>query len=96
MLFPLRDKRDYHVEDGTSRPAADFGSASLVEFYPKSLATTPLAALAIIPAEHVWLASRKSPPAPHAFGEFVPEEFAIVVGIESSEHGGRIETARVA
>ena len=49
------------------RNPPDSGTASLVESYPQLPATTPLDALAAIPEEQVWLASRKSPQTRRAY-----------------------------
>ncbi len=64
------------------RNPPDFGTASLVEFYPQLPATTPLDALATIPEEQFWLASRKSPRTRRAYRQDV-EHFMRTIGIRS-------------
>ena len=53
------------------RDPPDSGTASLVESYPLPPGRTTLDAIAVIPEEHVWLASRKSPRTRRACGQDV-------------------------
>ncbi len=66
------------------RYSPDSGTASLVESYPQPPATPTLDALAAIPEEHVWLASRKSPRTRRAYRHDVGR-FMRTLGIRSAE-----------
>ncbi len=66
------------------RNPPDSGTASLVESYPHLPATTPLDALAAIPEEQVWLASRKSPQTRRAYRCGV-DHFMRTLGIRSAD-----------
>ncbi len=62
------------------RNPPDSGTALLVESYPKPPGRTTLDAIAAIPEEHVWLASRKSPRTRRAYRQDV-EHFMRTIGI---------------
>ena len=64
------------------RNPPDSGTASLVESYPHPPGRTTLDAIASIPEEHVWLASRKSPRTRRAYRQDV-EHFMRTIGIRS-------------
>ena len=66
------------------RNPPDSGTASLVESYPHPPGRTTLDAIAAIPEEHVWLASRKSPRTRRAYRQDV-EHFMRTIGIRSVE-----------
>ncbi len=72
------------------RNPPDSGTASLVEFYPQMPATTPLDALAAIPEEQVWLASRKSPQTRRAYRCDV-DHFMRTLGIQSADELRRVD-----
>ncbi len=72
------------------RNPPDSGTASLVESYPKSPATTPVDALAAIPEEQVWLASRKSPQTRRAYRCDV-DHFMRTLGIRSADELRRVD-----
>ncbi len=64
------------------RNPPDSGTASLVESYPLPPGRTTLDAIAAIPEEQVWLASRKSPQTRRAYRRDV-DHFMRTVGIRS-------------
>ena len=68
----------------------DSGTASLVESHPQSPATPTLDALAAIPDEHVWLASRKSPRTRRAYRHDVGH-FMRTLGIRSADELRRVD-----
>jgi len=68
----------------------DSGTASLVESYPQLPATTALDALAAIPEEQVWLASRKSPQTRRAYRCDV-DHFIRTLGILSADDLRRVD-----
>ena len=71
------------------RNPPDSGTTSLVESYPQLPATTPLDALAAIPEEQVWLASRKSPQTRRAYRCDV-DHFMRTLGIQSADELRRV------
>jgi site-specific recombinase XerD len=64
------------------RNPPDSGTASLVQSYPLPRGRTTLEAIAAIPEEHLWLASRKSPRTRRAYRQDV-EHFMRTIGIRS-------------
>ena len=66
------------------RSPPDSGTTSLVESYPRPPGITTLDAIAAIPEEHVWLASRKSPRTRRAYRADV-QHFMRTTGIRSAE-----------